>query len=622
MMNRKKSSRPGPSSSCVSSSGSSRQGSRTEELGAEDGRGDTRARPSVVDEQEEEQGPLIAGIDVKESPCHSWSSPFSFFTTAGQGKVATGAWSLSRRFPEPSFNGDVDNWAFKMDRPTTPITAFSKIEAFSSQEPLASWGKLRTCPEVQTVYILIRPKSGSDVQARLEELLDNSLYDTIRQDDPDVLKKIVPVSGDITLPYLGISEQDQQTLAEEVSVVIHSAATVKFDEKLKLSINVNVQGTKRIVELCKRMTKLAALVHVSTAYANCEREEIDEIVYPPPADPNKLIQCMEWMDDDVANWQQAEYVHVHQGISRAYFDSGGYKSPIVHCRPSIVTATWKEPVAGWVDNVNGPTGLIAACGKGVLRTLLCHRNKVADLIPLDFPVNLILSAAWYTAEHKNKSLQLLYGNSKPLLWGDLENWGFKHLVSNPLSDVLWYPAASFKTNKVWHNINDFFIHYVPAYMMDIFASLTGRKPVMLKIYKKITKAVQSLQYFTVNQWQFNTDNMVALYEFLSPEDQRMFSFNVREVNWPTYMENTASVFHAAGCSKTCSKSKKLRFKKNLCVCFLCTKLYWVHKFTQFFLILIFWRAIMFRCETARQLWSFMFGMVLRMARMLPIGEAI
>ena len=62
-----------------------------------------------------------------------------------------------------------------------------------------------------------------------------------------------------------------------------------------------------------------------------------------------------------------------------------------------VTATWQEPVAGWVDNVNGPTGLIAACGKGILRTLLCHRSKVADLIPLDFPVNLILAAAWHTA---------------------------------------------------------------------------------------------------------------------------------------------------------------------------------------------------------------------------------
>lgn len=58
---------------------------------------------------------------------------------------------------------------------------------------------------------------------------------------------------------------------------------------------------------------------------------------------------------------------------------------------------------------------------------------------------------------------------------------------------------------------------------------------MLKVYKKITKALQSLQYFTINEWRFNTDNMVALYETLSPEDQRLFSFNVREVNWPAYI---------------------------------------------------------------------------------------
>lgn len=68
------------------------------------------------------------------------------------------------------------------------------------------------------------------------------------------------------------------------------------------------------------------------------------------------------------------------------------------------------------------------------------------------------------------------GTQNPLLWGELESWGFKHLVKNPLSDVLWYPAGSFKSNRVWNNINDFFVHYVPAYMMDVFANLTGRKP--------------------------------------------------------------------------------------------------------------------------------------------------
>ncbi len=66
----------------------------------------------------------------------------------------------------------------------------------------------------------------------------------------------MPIAGDITLPELGISEDDQRKLIETVSVVFHSAATVKFDEKLKLSINCNVQGTKRIVDLCKKMEHL------------------------------------------------------------------------------------------------------------------------------------------------------------------------------------------------------------------------------------------------------------------------------------------------------------------------------------------------------------------------------
>jgi hypothetical protein len=42
-----------------------------------------------------------------------------------------------------------------------------------------------------------------------------------------------------------------------------------------------------------------ALVHVSTAYCNCDREEVNEVIYPPPYDPEKIIQCMGWMDDDL-----------------------------------------------------------------------------------------------------------------------------------------------------------------------------------------------------------------------------------------------------------------------------------------------------------------------------------
>ena len=63
--------------------------------------------------------------------------------------------------------------------------------------------------------------------------------------------------------------------------------------------------------------------------------------------------------------------------------------PICIVRPSIVVSTWKvhfewekkcdihvyqesnnlkEPVPGWVDNLNGPTGLFLIAGIGVMRT--------------------------------------------------------------------------------------------------------------------------------------------------------------------------------------------------------------------------------------------------------------
>jgi fatty acyl-CoA reductase len=483
---------------------------------------------------------------------------------------------------------------------------------------------LRSCHYVKNVYVLIRPKAGSDARSRLTELVDNSLYDTLRTENPEILSKIIPIAGDITLPELGIAEDDQKLLCEEISVVFHSAATVKFDEKLKVSINVNLNGTKRLIELCKRMKKLVALVHVSTAYANCERDEINEIIYPPPADPHKLVQSVEWMNDDIINTITPElignkpntYTYTKALAEHLLSEESGVL-PICIVRPSIVTATWKEPVAGWVDNVNGPTGLIAACGKGVLRTLLCHRNKVADLIPLDFPVNLIISAAWYTATARPNSI-IVYnccsGAQNPLLWGDLERWGYAHLINNPLNDVLWYPGGSFKSNRIWNNINDFFVHYVPAYLMDVAARLSGKKPVMLRVYQKLTKATTSLQFFTTHQWHFTTDNMMELYDKLSPEDQKLFNFNVKEVNWPNYI------------GKYCLGMRKYVLKEDLSTLPAARKhmrkMYWVHKITQFFLILLFWRAIMFRSETARQLWSFMFGMVLRMSRMLPIGEAV
>lgn len=48
-----------------------------------------------------------------------------------------------------------------------------------------------------------------------------------------MLSKVKIISGDITLDNLGMSQEDINTLTEDVTVVFHSAATVKFNEPLK-----------------------------------------------------------------------------------------------------------------------------------------------------------------------------------------------------------------------------------------------------------------------------------------------------------------------------------------------------------------------------------------------------
>ena len=41
-----------------------------------------------------------------------------------------------------------------------------------------------------------------------------------------------------------------------------------------------------------------AFVHVSTAYSNADKSEVLEVVYPPPADPEHVIQICQTLNDE------------------------------------------------------------------------------------------------------------------------------------------------------------------------------------------------------------------------------------------------------------------------------------------------------------------------------------
>ena len=113
---------------------------------------------------------------------------------------------------------------------------------------------------------------------------------------------------------------------------------------------------------------------MSTAYCNCDRKDVEEKIYTAPHDPEQIIQCTTWMDDSlveeltpklIANRPNTYTFTKALAESMLLRESGSL--PVAIVRPSIVLSSFREPVAGWVDNWNGPTGIIAAAGKGFFR---------------------------------------------------------------------------------------------------------------------------------------------------------------------------------------------------------------------------------------------------------------
>lgn len=80
------------------------------------------------------------------------------------------------------------------------------------------------------------------------------------------------VAGDCSQPGLGMSPVDRETVTREVSIVFHVAATVRFDEKMKLAVPINVRSPIEVMNLCKEISCLKVnkkFFAISTSLVPC-----------------------------------------------------------------------------------------------------------------------------------------------------------------------------------------------------------------------------------------------------------------------------------------------------------------------------------------------------------------
>jgi len=90
------------------------------------------------------------------------------------------------------------------------------------------------------------------------------LFDKLREEGLLNFEKLVPISGDVSKKGLGLSAADRQTLIERVTIIIHGAASVRFNDSLKYAILVNIRATRDICILAQSMKNL--IVSKKTLY--------------------------------------------------------------------------------------------------------------------------------------------------------------------------------------------------------------------------------------------------------------------------------------------------------------------------------------------------------------------
>ncbi|CAG9791122.1 unnamed protein product [Diatraea saccharalis] len=66
---------------------------------------------------------------------------------------------------------------------------------------------LSTCPDIGRLHLLMRVKRGEAPEARLQKLKESPVFDVLRNDYPDRLNKLSPITGDINKLNLGFTEK-------------------------------------------------------------------------------------------------------------------------------------------------------------------------------------------------------------------------------------------------------------------------------------------------------------------------------------------------------------------------------------------------------------------------------
>ncbi|NQX33414.1 SDR family oxidoreductase [Herbiconiux sp. VKM Ac-2851] len=336
------------------------------------------------------------------------------------------------------------------------------------------------------VSLLIRPKSRTTGETRLQTLLKKPVFRTWREAvgeaevERTIRERLTVIQGDLANPG---------ELPGDIDVVLHGASTVSFDPPIDEAFQTNVDGATGLYGALLASGSDPHVVHVSTAYVGGMRKgvspeaplehEIDwraenaaaksarrrvemasrqpEVlrgllaksraklgkVGPQAVAADAEAARIEWVtkrliDHGRIRAESLGWTDVYT-LTKAFAEraaeelwgTAGHRLSIV--RPSIIESALRHPFPGWLDGFKVADPLIMAYGRGQLPEFPGVPDSILDVIPVDFVVNAILAAAVTPAPvDEPRYYQVVSGARNPLPFHTMYENVKEFFTENPM----------------------------------------------------------------------------------------------------------------------------------------------------------------------------------------------
>lgn len=459
---------------------------------------------------------------------------------------------------------------------------------------------IREVPDVASITLLIRGsgKYSSAEERFKHEIASASIFDALREQDATALEQIFDekvrcITGEITEENFGLSSGQWNELAQQVDVMINSAASVNFREPLDQALSINTLSLFNFINFSEAAGKIP-LVHVSTCYVNGYNEgQMGEDIVGPTG--KKIAQhsdgyydvesLIEEFQTAIAQTKKAnkesrkladELTELGAKLANLYgwndvytFTKWMAEQVLLHhfkdktltiLRPSIIESTYKEPVGGWIEGVKVADAMIMAYARQKVSFFPGRKDSLMDIIPADFVSNSILYSVAKTLKDpgENRIYQCCSGAENPITVQELIDYVVEEGKANYANyDRLFYAKPEKSFNVLGKRLFQAAIGAV-VFQANLFYNIKkvmGLKPSSKAIENlSVVKALSKIYAFYGDMnVVFNNRKMLALIEEFGDADRALFPVDAALIDWKHYIREV----HFAGLQKYALEDRKV-----------------------------------------------------------------